>query len=165
MKKIIGIVAVIALSVAFSAPISAQAESSTVCADQTTFVQPDSPQPYTMRWKGFARSIKVKGSVAGTFTGTCRGFLSGAVTIAVKSPGGGVLRRSRTFENLEFKNGFLDTGQRFKFHFGLIYPRPIVAGTCVTVTVRWEAWRYNDNELVPNGPAKTMRSSGCFRKT
>ena len=164
MRKLIGVVAVSLLIVAFLAPVGgAQAVGPVVCSEQTSFTQPSSPPPYTMQWKGFKKRVIVKGSVAGAFTGTCRGFLSGKVKIVVRSPNGGVLERSRTFENLEFKNGYLDTGRRFTFRYGLVFRNPIPAGTCFTVTVRWDAWRYNDNELVADDSPKILRSQGCYK--
>lgn len=169
MRKLIGVTAVIALLVvAFSAPVSAQAGGVVLrtCSELTTFTQPTDPPPYRMDWRGFQHRVVVKGSVTAVVTGTCRGFVTGLVTVRVKRPNGTINQRSEAYEHLEFKNGFNDTGQPFTFTFSPLFGGNLKKpGTCVSVTVQWEPWRYNDNELVPNGPAKTMRSSGCFRKT
>ena len=166
MRKLIGVIAVSLLIVAFLAPVSAQAGGVVIrtCPELTTFTQPTEPSPYQMSWHGFQHRVVVKGSVAATFTGTCRGFVTGLVTVRVKRPNGTVNQRSEAYENLEFKNGFNDTGQPYEFTFPPLFGGNLKkVGTCVSVTVQWEPWRYNDNELVTNDPPKVLREHGCYK--
>jgi hypothetical protein len=172
MRKLIGVIAVaVSMVVASFAPSIAQAMTGGLPGDSggcstlnTEFAQPSTaPKAYTIKQQNYVRRIIVKYSVAGTFTGVCRGFLSGTARIRVKNPDGSVWKESRPYSNLEFKNGFNDTGKRFKDAFDLKYRHPIAAGTCFSVVVNWQPWYYNDGGLVSNGSAKTVRTSGCYQ--
>lgn len=167
MSKLIGVIAVLTLVVAFSAPTGASAytppgDSAGCSNENTTFSQP-SKGAYTMDWKSSGNRIVMTGSVMATFTGVCRGFTYGWAEVRVKRPNGHVGHRVRYFPQLEFKNGYNDTGGPFSFRFAPTFKNLRKSGTCITVTVYWEPFRFNDSRLVTNDGPKTLRSSGCFR--
>ncbi len=171
MRKLIGVIAVLTLVVAFSAPTGASASTppgdSAGCSNEnTTFSQPKQGA-YAMDWTGYKRRVVVTGSVAATFTGVCRGFTYGWVEVRVKRPNGHVGHRVRYFPQLEFKNGFTtegrETGEPYRFRFAPTFKNLKKPGTCVTVKLYWEPWRFNDSHLVTNDGPKFLRDSGCYK--
>lgn len=169
MRKLIGVIVVLGtLVVASFAPAIASASTPVkpeTCTESTEFNQP-AKRAYSRHWKPYAHHVVVTGSVTAGLNGSCRGFISGVVTVDVRRPNGSTNRRVRRFDDLEFKAGFHDTGGPFTFRFAPSYSRSLrQVGTCVTVTVEWGPWSFGNNEPIPGTTGRKSQEHGCAKVT
>jgi hypothetical protein len=134
------------------------------CSETTKSVLP-APPPYEFQIQALVKQRRVlaRGAVIRKFVGPCSGFTSGQVTLVIRRPDGSTLKRSKSFGDLMFKNGYLDKGRPFWYTLAVPYAGGVPQGTCIKAIAQWKPWRYSDGQLVSWDEPSRVRSGGCTK--
>lgn len=153
---------VIALALVITGILSQSARATfTSCENETTFTVGAEPLEWSVTKS--LRTIKVRGGVTGTFTGTCRGLATVHVTVKRKRVHQRHYHRvgqSINFRNLEFGNGYRDSGKPFEFSFRRTLKPQFHEGDCLKVNMT-TSWRYQENSVVTPSQTVTARQRHC----